>query len=41
MVNLSGKDLRTKKLLNNLYKKYPNDTEIDVNNCNLEKFQKF
>ena len=40
MVNLSGKDLRTKKLLNNLYKKYPNATEIDINNCNLEKFPK-
>ena len=42
-INLSGKDLSTKNsqiLLNNLYKKYPNATEIDINNCNLEKFPK-
>ena len=42
-INLSGKDLSTVNsqiLLNNLYKKYPNATEIDINNCNLEKFPK-
>ena len=42
-INLSGKDLSNVKsqiLLNNLYKKYPNATEIDINNCNLEKFPK-
>ena len=42
-INLSGKDLSTKNsqiLLNNLYKKYPNATEIIINNCNLEKFPK-
>ena len=42
-INLSGKDLSTessKILLNNLYNKYPNATEIDINNCNLEKFPK-
>ena len=42
-INLSGKDLsmeRSKILLNNLYSKYPNATEIDINNCNLEKFPK-
>ena len=42
-INLSGKDLSSesaKILLNNLYKKYPNTTEIDINNCNLEIFPK-
>ena len=42
-INLSGKDLskvNSQILLNNLYKKYPNVTEIDINNCNLEKFPK-
>ena len=42
-INLAGKDLSTensKTLLNNLYKKYPNATEIDINNCNLEQFPK-
>jgi hypothetical protein len=42
-INLSGKDLSmesSKILLNNLYIKYPNATEIDINNCNLEKFPK-
>ena len=42
-INLSGKDLNTesgKILLKNLYKKYPNTTEIDINNCNLETFPK-
>lgn len=42
-INLSGKDLNTesaKILLKNLYKKYPNITEIDINNCNLEIFPK-
>ena len=42
-INLSGKDLSmesSKILLNNLYSKYPNATEIDINNCNLEKFPK-
>ena len=42
-INLSGKDLskvNSQILLNNLYKKYPNATEIDINNCNLEKFPK-
>ena len=42
-INLSGKDLSTensKILLENLYKKYPNVTEIDINNCNLENFPK-
>ena len=42
-INLSGKDLSTetaKILLNNLAKKYPNTTELDINNCNLEIFPK-
>ena len=42
-INLSGKDLSTetaKILLNNLTKKYPNTTELDINNCNLEIFPK-
>ena len=42
-INLSGKDLTTessKILLNNLYKKFPNITELDINNCNLEHFPK-
>ena len=42
-LNLSGKDLSTesaKILLKNLYKKYPNITELDINNCNLEIFPK-
>ena len=42
-INLSGKDLSgepSQILLNNLYKKFPNATEIDINNCNLEKFPK-
>ena len=42
-INLSGKDLSTessKILINNLYKKYPNTTELDINNCNLEIFPK-
>ena len=42
-INLSGKDLSTetaKILLNNLTKKYPNTTELDINNCNLEVFPK-
>ena len=42
-INLSGKDLTTessKILLNNLYKKFPNITELDINNCNLEIFPK-
>ena len=42
-INLSGRDLskvNSQILLNNLYKKYPNVTEIDLNNCNLEKFPK-
>ena len=42
-INLSGKDLSTedsKILLNNLYQKYPNATEIDINDCNLEQFPK-
>ena len=42
-INLSGKDLSTesaKILLNNLYNKFPNVTEIDMNNCNLEIFPK-
>ena len=42
-INLSGKDLSmesSKILLNNLFNKYPNATEIDINNCNLEKFPK-
>ena len=42
-INLSGKDLTTetaKILLNNLIKKYPNTTELDINNCNLEIFPK-
>ena len=40
---LSGKDLSTesaKKLMKNLTKKYPNITELDINNCNLEIFPK-
>ena len=42
-INLSGKDLSSetaKILLNNLIKKYPNITELDINNCNLEIFPK-
>ena len=42
-INLSGKDLSTesaKILLNTLYNKFPNVTEIDMNNCNLEIFPK-
>ena len=42
-INLSGKDLSTesgKTLLKNLTKKYPNITELDINNCNLETFPK-
>ena len=42
-INLSGKDLSTessKILIKNLYKKYPNITELDINNCNLEIFPK-
>ena len=42
-INLSGKDLSgepSQILLNNLYKKFPNATEIDINNCNLEVFPK-
>ena len=42
-INLSGKDLSTesaKILIKKLYKKYPNITEIDINNCNLEIFPK-
>ena len=42
-INLSGKDLTTensKILLNDLYEKYPNITELDINNCNLEHFPK-
>ena len=42
-INLSGKDLNkesAKILLKNLTKKYPNITELDINNCNLEIFPK-
>jgi hypothetical protein len=42
-INLSGKDLTTEKskiLLNHLTEKYPNITELDINNCNLEHFPK-
>ena len=42
-INLSGKDLTTEKskiLLNHLTEKYPNITELDINNCNLEQFPK-
>ena len=42
-INLSGKDLssvNSQILLSNLYKNYPNATEIDINHCNLEKFPK-
>ena len=42
-INLSGKDLSgepSQILLNILYKKFPNATEIDINNCNLEVFPK-
>ena len=40
-INLSGKDLskeNSKDFLDNLYQKYPNATEIEINNCNLEKY---
>ena len=42
-INLSGKDLSkndSQDFLNNIYEKYPNATEIEINNCNLVKFPK-